>query len=217
MLFVVFFNSICGLEDPPVVTEGVNFLCHLNLGWWFFTAGLLWIESLLNLLAKTRLKKLICAHNFEYCADTSTTHSLVTDRWQQHGPLMVSTLIRGRTSASFDTPFTNDKANELLEERAEHWSQKGASVNQYWNQRHLPSPRLTLSFPSLSYSLVPGHLPHFLSELSRVISPQYLLGLGALLLSFAFKNKWMDRLYFSIILLLFTFEMQINLTTCGEY
>lgn len=55
--------GICDLEDPPVVTEGVNFISdnpELN---WFLTAELFGIESL-EFSSKNKVEK-VCAYNFE--------------------------------------------------------------------------------------------------------------------------------------------------------
>lgn len=134
---------------------------------------------------KNKVKTSVLLSLTEVCAGASITHSLVNNRWQQHGPLMVSTLIRGCMSASADTPFTNDKANEL-ERSAGHWSQKGASSNQYWNQRRSPFtlPYSPFPFPFLiSRSRSPPSLSFWALRSNTL---PFLLWLGALLLSILF-------------------------------
>lgn len=121
-------------------------------------------------------------------------------------------------AASFDTPFTNDTANEL--ER----SMQGAGVKEEpalintGIKDICPSPLLPLSFPSLSYFFVPVHLPHFLPALLRMIPPQHTYyGFVPCACPLHLKiDGWRDRFYLSIIPQLSS-EMQINLTTCGEY
>lgn len=87
-----------------------------------------------------------------------TCRSLAHQKQRRHfelfGPLWpLSTLIHGCTGASSDTPFTNDKANEL--ERSTGVKREPALINTGIKDI-CPSPPLALPFPFFSYSRVPS-------------------------------------------------------------
>lgn len=139
-------------------------------------------------------------------------------RWPLLTSLMVSTLIHRCTCANFNTPLTNDKANELERSVQSTGVKREPTLINTGIKDICPSPLLPLSF--LFFAFLFLSRPPLSLSLQAVKSdtrlPRTHFVFCALLLSFAFKGWWIDRSYLSIILL-FSSQMQINVTTCGEH